>query len=90
MSYLKKLLFFYLRSDLFSFIIKYDVDYFIFIFFTLVIIWHKWMEVFIANETDESVSRNFIESNEPTNDMGVIEEYEGEYSIENEFEPFVG
>ena len=24
------------------------------------------------------------------NDMGVIEEYEGEYSIENEFEPFVG
>ena len=45
---------------------------------------------FIANETYESVSRNFIESNEPTNDMGVIEEYEGEYSIENEFEPFVG
>ena len=35
---------------------------------------------FIANETYESVSRNFIESNEPTNDMGVIEEYEGEYS----------
>ena len=45
---------------------------------------------FIANETYESVSRNFIESNEPINDMGVIEEYEGEYSIENEFEPFVG
>ena len=35
---------------------------------------------FIANETYESVSRNFIESNEPINDMGVIEEYEGEYS----------
>ena len=84
MSYLKKVLFFYLRSDLFSFIIKYDDDYFFFIFYSCYNI-AQMDGGFIANETYESVSRNFIESNEPTNDMGVIEEYEGEYSIENEF-----
>ena len=92
MSFLKKVLLFYLKNDylFLIFIFKRGVD----VFFLKYIYSYdniaKMDEDFIVNETHQSGSRNYIELNESSNDEKnndmcgekVLEEYN--------FEPFVG
>ena len=95
MSFLKKVLLFYLKNDylFLIFIFKRGVD----VFFKYIYIYiysydniAKMDEDFIVNETHQSDSRNYIELNESSNDEKnndmcgekVLEEYN--------FEPFVG
>ena len=92
MSFLKKVLLFYLKNDylFLIFIFKRGVDVFFFKYIYSYDNIAKMDEDFIVNETHQSDSRNYIELNESSNDEKnndmcgekVLEEYN--------FEPFVG
>ena len=92
MSFLKKVLLFYLKNDylFLIFIFKRGVDVFFFKYIYSYDNIAKMDEDFIVNETHQSGSRNYIELNESSNDEKnndmcgekVLEEYN--------FEPFVG